>query len=171
MTEKRVLGIAAFTLLMVSVGWAQKVTVEFDQNADFSRYKTFAIRGGQLNTTNPALNSELVRKQIEGDIERALEAKGLSPTLGKADLGVRYRLGASRKKEVERYPAGWRGLRTRTVRTGYAEGTLTINLRDAAAKSLVWRGIATEDKSSADQIAGKLDDMVRKCLDRYPPKK
>jgi hypothetical protein len=45
---------------------AQKVTVEFDQAVDFSKFKTFAIRDGQLNSKNPALNSELVKKRIGG---------------------------------------------------------------------------------------------------------
>ncbi len=162
--------ILACALFAATLAAAQKVTVEFDQNADFSRYKTFAIRGGQLNSTNPALNSELTRKRIEADIERALSSKGLAQAAGKADLNVRYHLGSSRKTEVERYPAGWRGLRTRAVRVPYAEGTLVINLRDPAAKSLVWRSIAVQEKSSGEQLAGKLDDMVRKSLDKYPPK-
>ncbi len=172
MTQKqaRTLSITALTLLLASVAAAQKIRVEFDQSADFSKYKTFAIRGGQLNSTNPALNSELTRKRVESDIERALTAKGLTAAAGRADLNVRYHLGTARRTEVERYPAGWRGWGTRVVRVPYAEGTLVIDLRDAAAKSLVWRGIATQEKSSAGDIAGKLDDMVRKSLDKYPPK-
>ena len=35
---------------------------------------------------------------------------------------------------------------------------------------LVWRAIASEEKSDATKIAGKLDDMVRKALEKYPPK-
>ena len=46
---------------------------------DFSKYKTFAIREGQLNSGNPALNSPLVKKQIEADIQNDLTAKGLHP--------------------------------------------------------------------------------------------
>ncbi len=169
MTKARWLAVVAVALASPVV-WAQKINVEFDQSANFSKYKTFAIRGGQLNAKNPALNSELNRKRIENDIQQALAAKGLTQTLGKADLNVRYHLGSAHKAEVERYPAGWRGLHTRTVRVPYQEGTLVINLRDVTAKSLVWRAVATEDKSSADQIADKLDDMVRKSFDKYPPK-
>ena len=58
---KRILVLAA---LSSALAWAQKITVEFDQAADFSRFKTFAIRDGQLNSRNPALNSELVKKRI-----------------------------------------------------------------------------------------------------------
>ena len=156
--------------LATAGAWAQKITVEFDQSADFGKYKTFAIRDGQLNSRNPALNSELVKKQIERDIERYLTARGLEMTSGRADLNVRYRFGSARKAEIERYPAGWRGLGTRIVRVPYTEGTLVIDLRDAGARSLVWRGIASEEKSDGAKIEGKLDDMVRKALEQYPPK-
>ncbi len=158
-------------LLAAPGAFAQKVTVQFDQAADFSKYRTFAIRDGQLNSKNPLLNSELVKKRIESDIERYLTAKGLTEApSGPSDLNVRYHFGAARKTEVETYPAGWYGWGTRVVRVPYSEGTLVIDLRDPATKSLVWRGIASEEKSDASKIEGKLDDMVKKSIDKYPPK-
>lgn len=160
------------TLLAAGAAFAQKVTVEFDQAADFARYKTFAIRGARLNSKNPALNSELVRKRIDADIISDLTAKGLTMVAeGPSDLNVRYTLGSARRVETEAYPAGWRGLGTRIVRVPYAEGTLVLDLRDPTTRSLVWRAIATEEKNDPNQLAGKLDDMVRKAIDRYPPKK
>ncbi|MGA2881917.1 MAG: DUF4136 domain-containing protein [Bryobacteraceae bacterium] len=149
---------------------AQKVTIEFDQAANFVNYRTFAIRDGKLNSRNPALNSELVQKRIDADIERGLTARGLAMVSGKSDLNVRYRLGSARKAELESYPAGWRGFGTRIVRVPYTEGTLVIDLRDPTTRSLVWRAIASVEKSDATKLEGKLDDMVRKSLEKYPPK-
>jgi len=158
-------------LLAAAATFAQKITVEFDQAADFSKYKTFAIRDGQLNSRSPALNSELVKRQIDADIQRGLTARGLTMVAsGPADLNVRYRFGSARRAEIERYPAGWRGLGTRVVRVPYTEGKLVIDLRDPTTRSLVWRAIASEEKSDAIKIEGKLDDMVRKSIERFPPK-
>jgi hypothetical protein len=157
-------------LLTVSGALAQKITIEFDQAADFGKFKTFAIRGGQLNSKNPALNSELVKKQIEADIERNLTARGLTMVSGPSDLNVRFHFGSARKTELETYPAGWYGWGNRIVRVPYAEGTLVIDLRDGSTHSLLWRGIAAEEKRDATQISGKLDDMVKKALAKYPPK-
>jgi hypothetical protein len=168
---QRVFGVIVFGLVVAHSAWAQKVTMEFDRGADFSKYKTFAIRDGELNSKNPALNSDLVKKQIDNDIKRALEARGLTQVSGPSDLNVRYHFGAARRTEVETYPAGWYGLRTRMVRVPYSEGTLVIDLRDPSTRSLVWRTIASEEKSDATKIEGKLDDMVKKSLDKYPPKK
>ena len=60
---------------MISGARAQKITTEFDQTADFSKFKNFAIRNGQLNSKNPVLNSDLVKKQIEADDEQIFRAR------------------------------------------------------------------------------------------------
>ncbi|HKV05944.1 MAG TPA: DUF4136 domain-containing protein [Candidatus Acidoferrales bacterium] len=171
MRKSQMMGVLVLGLLAGRGALAQKVTVEFDRNADFSQYKTFAIRDGQLNSKNPALNSDLVKKQIEGDIERDLTARGLTEASGRADLNVVYRFGAARKTELESYPAGWYGLGTRVVRVPYNEGTLVIDLRNPSTRSLVWRAIASEEKSDPTKIQGKLDDMVKKSSEKYPPKR
>src|SRR5579884_981352 len=158
-------------LLLAGGAFAQKVEIEFDQAVDFSKFRTFAIRQGNLNSKNPSLNSDLIRKRINADIQKYLESKGLEfIESGRSDLNVRYTLGAARKTEVETYPAGWRGWGTRVVRVPYTEGTLVIDFRDPSTRSLVWRAIAREEKSDASKIEGKLDDMVKKSIEKYPPK-
>jgi hypothetical protein len=157
-------------LAAASAASAQKITVEFDESVDFAKFKTFMIREGALNSKNPALNSDLTRKKIDGLIEKYLNARGMLKVSAKPDMNVRYRLGSMRKTELETYPAGWRGLGTRVVRVPYTEGTLVIDLRDPSTRSLVWRGVAREDKDDPYKIEGKLDDMVRKALEKYPPK-
>jgi hypothetical protein len=150
--------------------WAQKVNTEFDDAAPFSDYKTFAIRVGRLNSKNPTLNSELTRKRIENNIRKRLQEKGLREVTERPDLNVLFTLGTVRKLETEAYPAGWRGYGTRIVRVPYAEGTLVIDLRDTSKRSLVWRAVAVEEKSDIMKLEGKLDDMVRKSFEKYPPK-
>ncbi len=163
--------VLASSVLLTSDALAQKITVEFDETADFNRFKTFAVRDGQLNGRNPALNSELTKKRVEAEIERALISRGLTKAAGRPDLAVFYIFGASRRVATETYPAGWRGLGTRVARVPYAEGTLVIDLRDPTSRSLVWRGIATEDESDPAKLSEKLDDMVKKAIAKYPPKK
>ena len=162
--------ILAFALLAAST-FAQKIEIEFDQQADFSRYHSFAIRVTRLNSKNPSLNSELVKKRINLDIVKFLNAKGLEfVEEGKSDLNIRYTLGSVRKLETEAYPAGWRGYGTRIVRVPFTEGTLVLDFRDPSTKSLVWRAIARVEKDDASQVEKKLDDMVKKSIEKYPPK-
>lgn len=161
----------AVILLAAAGAFAQKIQTEFDQTANFSQFKTFAIRSGRLTSANPSLNNELIKKQLEADIQKQLEAKGLTPvSSGKPDLDVRYTLGTPRGVQTEVYPAGWRGWGSRVVKVPYTEGTLVIDLRDSGKNSLVWRSIAREDQNNASKLTSKLDDMVKKAIDKYPPK-
>jgi Domain of unknown function (DUF4136) len=151
--------------------FAQKIEIEFDQSVDFSRFKTFAIRDARLNSKSPSLNSELVKKRINADIVKFLEAKGLEFVVeGPSQLNVRYTLGTVREAKLEAYPAGWRGYGTRIVRVPFTEGTLVLDLRDPSTRSLVWRAIARVEKNDAQSVEKKLDDMVKKSIDKYPPK-
>lgn len=163
------------TLLLLSLlavgAYAQKVRVEFDPAGGFARFHTFTITDGQMNSRNPALNSELVKKRIEADIVKDLTARGLTMApSGPADLNVRYTFGAARKMETEAYPAGWRGWGTAVVRRPFAEGTLVIDLREAATHSMVWRAIASVEKRDPLKVEDKIDDMVKKAIQKYPPK-
>jgi len=84
---------------------------------------------------------------------------------------VRYSLGAGRRAEEEAYPAGWRGYGTRVVVRHYTEGTLILDLRDARKHELVWRAISVEENSDPLKIKDHLADMVRKSVEKFPPKK
>jgi hypothetical protein len=126
---------------------------------------------GQLHSRNPSLNSPLVTKMIDASIRKYMAAKGMQEVpRGPHDLNVRYSLGSGRRTEVDRYPAGWRGYGTRTVVSHYTEGTLIIDLHQTRTRELLWRAIAIEDKNDPMKIKDKLDDMVRKSIDKYPPK-
>ena len=56
------------------------------------------------------------------------------------------------------------------MRAPYAEGTLVIGLRDPTTRSLVWLAIATGEQRDPAKLQGKLDSMVKKSFDKYPPK-
>lgn len=162
--------ILSLTLLAAASALAQKVKVEFDAAANFRKYKTFAITEAHLNSRNPALNNDLIRKRMDADIERGLADRHLRMVPGGSDLTVQYWLGSAPRTEIEMYPAGWRGLGTRAVRVPYTEGTLVIDLRDSSTRSLVWRGIASAETRDPAKIEGKLHDLVKKSLKKYPPK-
>jgi hypothetical protein len=64
-------------VLVASFAPAQDVGYNFDQQADFSKYKTYrwvTIKGAELPP------NELVAKQIADAIDRQLAAKGLTKT-------------------------------------------------------------------------------------------
>ena len=150
---------------------AQKIDIESDDSVDFAKFKTFRIGEGQLKSKSPSLNSDLTRRKIETEIRKRLIEKGLSEASGQPDLNVMFRLGSAPRNEVEAFPVGRYGRGTRRVVTQYTEGTLIIDLRDTSKRELVWRAVAVEEKGDPTKIADRLDDMVKKSFEKYPPKK
>ena len=142
--------------------------MEFDQAMEFGSLKTFTLQNGQIHSKNSSLNNDIVRKNLETNIRKRLTEKGLTEVTSQPDLRVSYSLGSSGRTQVERYPAGWR---TRRVAVHYTEGTLTIDLRDPRRQELVWRAVAVVDSQDPNKVQAKLDDMVKKSFDKYPPKK
>jgi hypothetical protein len=149
---------------------AQKVTVEFDQAMEFGSLKSFTLHKGQIHSKNPSLNNDIVRKNLETAIRQRLTEKGLTEAGSQADLTVSFTLGSANRTDVERYPTRWGGP-GRRVAHRYTEGTLTIDLRDPRRQELVWRAVAVADEHDPGKIQGKLDAMVKKSFDKYPPKK
>ena len=164
-----------YSLLLVlaaaSFTWAQKVDVEFDETTNFANFKTFRIMDGNLKAKAALLNNELTRKKIENEIRLRLTAKKLTEvTTGRPDLAVRYNLGAALRteKDVIRGP---RGRVVGTTKSQSTEGTLIIDLLDGASRELLWRAVVAENERDPAKIQGRLDEMVKKAFDKYPPKK
>src|SRR5689334_11045707 len=127
-------------LLAASITFGQKITIEADDSADFTRYKTFRLVIDSQNKAKGAvLNNELVTKKIQEEIRKRLLEKGLQEASEKPDLNVRFTFTTPRRNEVDAYPAGRYGRATRRVKTAYTDGTLTIDLRDTGQRSLVWK--------------------------------
>jgi hypothetical protein len=89
----------AFVLLLftASMVLGQKVAVDWDHDADFSKYKTYAW----IESQNPG--SELAAKRIVAAIESQFTARGLQKAQGsETDLGVVYNVGAKERVSVQR---------------------------------------------------------------------
>ena len=151
--------------------FGQKVTTEFDESLDFSKYKTFAWREGRIQSQHPALDNSLVEKRIRNLVVAQLKAKGLNETSDHPDLVATYALGARDRKEVERAPAGLRGRRIRREVHRYTQGTLILDLRDPAQKDLVWRAVCTDTARDPAKFEQHIDSDVKKAFEKFPPKK
>ena len=162
----------ALTLLLISPTlFADDRDTDFDAQTDFSQFKTFTVREGEIVARAPELKSPLVRKKIEESIRLQLVAKGLREVQNRADLVVNFRFGAADRRAVQSFPAGrWgRGRRLETFR--FTEGTLVVNLFNTDGRDLVWRGVYRDDESNASKISNKLPDDIKKLFSDYPPKK
>ncbi len=160
----------ALLLLTPVPGMAQKAEIQFDESANFAAFKTFRIGATNVSSKAPALNNDLVKKKIENEIRMRLKAKGLTETQAMPDVLVRSNLGANQKVDATAV-RGARGRVRGVVRDNYAEGTLVIEMLERTGRDLIWQAVVTDNEQNPSKVADKVDEMVKKAFDKYPPKK
>jgi len=160
-----------FLFLLALPLLADQKDTDFDPTTDFSKFKTFTVRQGQLTAKSPELHSTIVQKKIEESIRTQLTAKGLHEVPNTPDLIVNFNFGAADKRQVESFPAGRWGRARRVESYRFTEGTLVVNLMDRNGRELVWRGVYRDDESNPGKISEKLPDDIKKLFSDFPPKK
>ncbi len=163
---------------------AQDVRYNFDQNTDFSRFKTYKW----VPLKDAKSPSDLVDKQIKAAFDTQLATKGLTKVDDdSANLYVGYQVGIGQEKEFTSYNSdwgygggwyrsGWYGGPTGGMTTGQTStiyvGQLALDMYDSANKDLVWRGLASktlDEKAKPDKQQKNLNKAVTKMLKNYPP--
>ena len=172
-----ILMIALVAGLAPVAAMAQKITTDWDHDANFSSYQTYMWHEGT------PLADPLIQQRVNSAIESELSAKGLRKVESDPDFRVTYH--ASTKDDTQYQTdsfgygmgAGWRwggmgGMATSTTRAiTYHKGTLVVDLWDAAKKQLVWRGTATATLSDKPQKnSKKIHKAMEKLFRKYPPK-
>jgi len=163
------LWIAALVLLARGAA-AQDVNYDYDRQANFSGYQTYAWAGG------PTLADNLNHARIVAAVDRQLAAKGLArvDSTGNPDLLVVYQVGLHQDLEINGYDNRWAGpvggpswARLERVQVG----TLAVGIIDAKTRSMVWRAAASKDldlNQSPDKWEKKLNKAVEKMFKHYP---
>jgi hypothetical protein len=174
----------AAAALAVLVGCSTvQVQAEFAEQTDFSRYRTWAWAPQPSGSgQDPRVRDPAVRALIVKTVERELAARGfhrVEPTTG-PDFLVDYFGWTQDRTEVKQSGSGLRGsgysydpgassaavTEVRTLR----DGTLIIDVLDAASRRRTWRGTAT-DSVVAGTGPGAVEGGVVKLLERFPPGK
>jgi len=173
-----------FFLFGASGAVGQDVRYNFDQNTDFSKYKSYKW----VSIKNADQVDELTAKQITATIDAELAKKGLSKTdADNADLYIGYQTAIGTEKQLNAYSTGWgygpgwgpgwyggMGMSSTTVSTSTIYlGQLDLDMYDAPKKELVWRGIASktiDTKAKPDKRLKNIQKSVAKLLKNYPPR-
>jgi hypothetical protein len=184
---RKLIGLASAFVLVGSLVHAQDVGYNFDQQTDFSKYKTY--KWVTISGSDP-LPNELVAKQIADAIDRQLATKGLTRTdADTADMYVGYQVAVNQERQMTTFNTGYGagpgwggryyggyyggGTSTSTTSTIYV-GTIAIDMYDRAGKNLIWRGMASKQlkpKDKPEKRQKNLDKAMEKLLKNYPPKK
>jgi hypothetical protein len=162
--------LAAATLAIPAQAFAQKVNVDFDPAAQFAKYKTY---GWAKGTPSP---NPLGEDRIHAAVEERMAAKGFTKS-DNPDVMIATHVVTKEEKEIISTGYGYGygyyryggGMSTASVNT-YIQGTLVLDMYDAAAKKLAWRGTATDTVSDkSEKNAKKVNTSLDKMMKQYPP--
>ena len=177
---KAALYLLLYLLLVPSVE-AQKVTVDYDKDANFSHIRHYQWRTHPVFEKRPELK-ELYATGIQLVLEAGnanLMKKGLVPSDGPPDIFVTFYLAAENNQKkvtvVDYAPVGWYdwyGLPswTHTEIDYYLTGMLVMDIVDAATDKLIWRAYCTDTIRDMRNRHENVNSAVRKALDKFPPK-
>jgi hypothetical protein len=174
----RTLAVAAALSFVGAGAFAQDVKVDYDKAADFTKYKTFAIKLGT------SWNNPLSEKRVLAEIQQGLTEKGWTATTddAKADAVVVLHGATEKQKSLNTFYSGgyggygWRGgwgggmSSSTTTVDEYTVGTLVVDIFDAKTKALVYRGTASDEISNKpEKNAKKLAKASDKLFKDFPP--
>jgi hypothetical protein len=170
-------------LFFATSAWAQKVSYNFDSQADFSKYRTFRWE----QHPNSMNLDELTKNELGSALDAELATKGLTKVTGAdSDLVLVYQAAVREKKELTTfssgfgYGPGWgggwyggggSGISTTSTNT-IMIGSLDVDMYDSAKKQMVWRGVVTKAidvNAKPDKRKKNMEKAAKKLFKNYPP--
>jgi hypothetical protein len=162
-----------------------KVSSDYDKTAGFTSYKTYAftdeVKNLQLNDLN--------RNRLLSAIETELAAKGFTKVENNPDVLIDINIKGEQKQTATATNTGGYGgygygyghgygygggFSTTTINYDtYVDGTLFIDMIDAAKKQLVWQGRGTktiEPDANQERREKNINYAVKQIFMQYPPK-
>jgi hypothetical protein len=149
------------------------VRASFDSNTDFTRYRTFGFVT-PLATDRSGYQS-LVSQELKANTQRELESRGLRLDNANPQLLINFNAALTDKTRLSTMPvpsnnglghfggnyyayrggiySPWPYYVDQTVVFNYKEGTINIDVVDAARKQLVWEGIVTDSNVTQEELA------------------
>lgn len=161
-----------------------KISYDYDKQADFAKYKTYAFTEGSQNL---AIN-EINRSRILSAIDTEMAAKGFTKS-DNPDVLLDIFVKAEQRTEATATSTGpgaygyggpWRygyggGFTTTQINYNqYIEGTMFINMVDKAYEKLVWQGRGTktiDEDATPEKRETNINYAVKQIFMKYPPKK
>ena len=164
-------------LIVASSCTSVRVAADYDKNANFNSYKTFAFFKTGIDK---AEISDLDKRRMLRAIEAELLAKGFTKSEN-PDLLVS--IFTKERQEVNVYNNGYGGFGygwgwspfynnfNNNVSTS-TQGSLYIDLIDAKKKELVWQGKGSgylSTSSNVDKKEARIKEFVAEIMTKYPP--
>ena len=149
------------------------VTSDYDKNASFGNYKTYAYMKNNLD--NIAI-SDFDKKRILNAIDEVMATKGFTKSENPDIIVNIFTKERERVEVYQNYGFGWgwgpywgMGMNRPSVITT-PEGTLFLDFVDNKTKELIWQGQGTGYlTNNVDKKEAVIKEFVNKILAQYPP--
>ena len=151
---KKALGIIIVLGLAASPALAQKVTIDYAHDFDFSGPETFQY----VNTEESNADNPMMADRIESMIKAKMKAGGATEVTENPDLFITYHITSEQQTSYTTTSFGYGGygyggmggMGTSTTQArNYTVGTLIIDAYDSTDKKMIWRAtgqVTVKDK-------------------------
>lgn len=156
---KKTLGLLIVLGLAASPALAQKITIDYAHDYDFSKDETFQY----VNTEESNASNPMMADRIEALIKQKLKEGGATEVADNPDIYITYHITTEQQTSYTTtsfgyggYWGGWGGYggygyggygpgmaSSTTTARNYTEGTLIIDAYDGVEKKMIWRATGT----------------------------
>ena len=177
---------AVAALLLASCSSSPKINTDYDHNVDFSKFKTYGFFNpmGIENPDYSSIYGSIFRSAISKEMESRGYTKSENPDL-MINVSGRLQEKTSVTTTTDPYMMGgyygyragyyntWGGygFGSQTYVNQYTEGTVNIDLVDAAEKRMVWEGVAVgrvNDDKSNEEVRANIIAGIQDMFSAYP---
>jgi Domain of unknown function (DUF4136) len=177
--------LGASLMLLSACTSGPEVHAQTDRSADFSQYRTFAFVS-PLGTDRDGYQS-IVSQNLKAATQRELEARGLRLDSNNPQLLINFNASLDDKLRVTSVPmagygmggyygyrygmySAWPMYNDATIVHQYTEGTLNIDVVDAARKQMVWESVVTDSVTDQDldNMEASMNAAVAAAFTKYP---
>ena len=168
MKKSKLLLVAGSLLLLCSVALAQQVSVNYNHNANFSQYHTYAWGSNNKN----AIQNSILAQVAQQDIDAAMSQKGLQKVEESQNPDLILTASGGEHESTSYNAWGMRGIGGGmggiSPQQNY-ETTMVVSLYDLKQKELVWRGIAENTLSNnGNKNQKNVEKAVEKMFKQWP---
>ena len=168
MKTKYAVAVAFAILLAGTCAMAQQVSVNYNHNANFAQYHTYAWGS---NNTNQIQNS-ILAQVAQQDIEAAMQQKGLQKVPESQNPDLILAASGGEREQTSYNAWGMRGIGGGMGGISPEQNVLTtmvVSLYDVKEKELVWRGIAQDTLSNnGNKNQKEVHNAVNKMFKQWP---
>lgn len=168
MKKSKLLLVPVSLSLLCSVALAQQVSVNYNHNASFSQYHTYAWGSNNKN----AIQNSILAQVAQQDIEAAMSQKGLQKVEESQNPDLILTASGGEHESTSYNAWGMRGIGGGmggiSPQQNY-ETTMVVSLYDLKQKELVWRGIAENTLSNnGNKNQKNVEKAVEKMFKQWP---